>query len=159
LVRINSPLQPCGCLWQATNEEWQFSEKEGSNPAYRRGSGPVGQTGHPAQGFKHCDILIAEQLEQEGFTPFKAGRFTAEIVSKHRGEHQVRLGPGRLSRGDRPPAYTIIEIAQQLDIDLSSSVYPSKLYADVFPRPHPRGNMHVEVLSALRANHRLNWNG
>jgi hypothetical protein len=26
LERINTPLQPYGCLWQATNEEWQFRE-------------------------------------------------------------------------------------------------------------------------------------
>jgi hypothetical protein len=63
------------------------------------------------------DIVIAEQLEQEGFTPSKGGRFTAEIVSKHRSEHQIRSGLGRLRRGDRPPGYTIIEMAQQLDID------------------------------------------
>ena len=41
----------------------------------------------------------------------------AEIVSKHRSEHQIRSGLGRLRRGDRPPEYTIIEMAQQLDID------------------------------------------
>ena len=63
------------------------------------------------------DIAIAEQLEREGFTPCKGGRFTAEIVSKHRSEHQIRSGLGRLRRGDRPPGYTIIEMAQQLDID------------------------------------------
>jgi hypothetical protein len=28
-------------------------------------------------------------LEQEGFTPCRGGRFTAEIVSKHRSEHQI----------------------------------------------------------------------
>ena len=65
----------------------------------------------------HTDMAIAEQLEQEGFTPCKGGRFTAEIVSKHRSEHQIRSGLGRLRRGDRPPGYTIIEMAQQLDID------------------------------------------
>jgi hypothetical protein len=63
------------------------------------------------------DIAIAEQLEREGFTPCKGGRFTAEIVSTHRSEHQIRSGLGRLRRGDRPPGYTIIEMAQQLDID------------------------------------------
>jgi hypothetical protein len=47
----------------------------------------------------------------------QAGRFTAEIVSKHRSEHQIRSGLGRLRRGDRPPGYTIIEMAQQLDTD------------------------------------------
>jgi hypothetical protein len=26
LERINSPLRPCGCLRQETNEEWQFRE-------------------------------------------------------------------------------------------------------------------------------------
>jgi hypothetical protein len=45
------------------------------------------------------------------------GRLTAEIVSTHLSEHQVRSGLGRLRRGDRPPGYTIIEIAKQLDID------------------------------------------
>jgi hypothetical protein len=63
------------------------------------------------------DIVIAEQLEQEGFTPCKGGRFTAEIVSKRRSEHQIRSGLGRLRRGDRPRRYTIIGMAQQLDID------------------------------------------
>ncbi len=63
------------------------------------------------------DTAIAEQLEREGFTPCKGGRFTAEIISKHRSEHQIRSGLGRLRRGDRPPGYTIIEMAQQLDID------------------------------------------
>jgi hypothetical protein len=63
------------------------------------------------------DALIAEQLELEGFTPCRGGRFTAEIVSKHRSEHQIRSGLGRHRRGDRPPGYTIIEMAQQLDVD------------------------------------------
>jgi hypothetical protein len=63
------------------------------------------------------DIAIAEQLEQEGFTPCRGGRFTAEIVSKHRSEHQIRSGLGRLRHGYRPPRYTIIEMARQLDID------------------------------------------
>ena len=63
------------------------------------------------------DIVIAQHLEQEGFTPCKGGRFTAEIVSKHRSEQRIRSGLGRLRRGDRPPGYTIIEMAQQLDID------------------------------------------
>jgi hypothetical protein len=63
------------------------------------------------------DLVIDEQLEQEGFTPWKEGRFTAEIASKHRSEHQIRSGLGRLRRGDRPTGYTIVEMAQQLDID------------------------------------------
>jgi hypothetical protein len=72
------------------------------------------------------DIAIAEQLEREGFTPCKGGRFTAEIVSKHRSEHQIRSGLGRLRRGDRPLGYTIIEMAQQLDIDPQWIYYPGK---------------------------------
>jgi len=65
------------------------------------------------------DTAIAEQLEREGFTPCRGGRFTAEIVSKHRGQHQIRSGLGRLRRGERPPGYTIVEMAQQIGIDPS----------------------------------------
>jgi hypothetical protein len=63
------------------------------------------------------DTAIAEQLEREGFTPCRGGRFTAEIVSKHRGQHQIRSGLGRLRRGERPQGYTIVELAQQIGID------------------------------------------
>ena len=74
----------------------------------------------PALGARNRQFEIrydALLLEQEGFTPCKGGRFTAEIVSKHRSEHQIRSGLGRLRRGDRPPGYMIIEMAQQLGID------------------------------------------
>jgi hypothetical protein len=64
-------------------------------------------------------IAIAEKLEREGLTPCRGGRFTAEIVSKHRGQHQIRSDLGRLRRGERRPGYTIIEMAQQIGIDPS----------------------------------------
>ena len=70
-------------------------------------------------GAGQTDTAIAEQLEREGFTPCRGGRFAAEIVSKHRSQHQIRSGLGRLRRGERPPGYTIVEMAQQIGIDPS----------------------------------------
>ncbi len=59
--------------------------------------------------------FIRDHLPAHRIFGCKGGRFTAEIVSKHRSEHEIRSG---LRRGDRPPGYTIIEMAQQLDIDI-----------------------------------------
>jgi hypothetical protein len=71
------------------------------------------------------DTAIAEQLERERFAPRRGRRFTGEIVSKHRSQHQIRSGLRRLPRGERPPGYSIIEWAQQISID------PSRIYRGI----------------------------
>jgi DNA invertase Pin-like site-specific DNA recombinase len=65
------------------------------------------------------DAAIAEALNREGFRPCRGAAFTAEIVLKLRRRHQIWKGLARLRRGERPPGYTVGEMARLIGIDPS----------------------------------------
>jgi len=65
------------------------------------------------------DEGIARELNREGFFPCRGACFTRQIVLKLRCRHHVYLGLGKLRRGQRPPGYTIREMAALIRIDPS----------------------------------------
>jgi len=65
------------------------------------------------------DVTIAEQLNREGLSPCRGVAFTAVIVGKLRRRHQILMGLERLRRGERPPGYTVREMAAMIGIDPS----------------------------------------
>ena len=65
------------------------------------------------------DEAIADRLNREGYFPCRGDRFTAMIVLKLRCRHRIRVGLGKLRQGQRPPGYTIGEMARLIGIDPS----------------------------------------
>jgi DNA invertase Pin-like site-specific DNA recombinase len=65
------------------------------------------------------DDGMAEQLNREGYYPCRGDSFTAGIVLKLRCRHGVRLGLGRLRRGELPRGYTIRAMARLISVDPS----------------------------------------
>jgi DNA invertase Pin-like site-specific DNA recombinase len=63
------------------------------------------------------DEAIAEGLNQEGFYPCRGAAFTPQIVLKLRCRYDIRVGLGRLRRGDQPHGYTITAMARLLGVD------------------------------------------
>jgi DNA invertase Pin-like site-specific DNA recombinase len=63
------------------------------------------------------DEALAECLNQEGYYPCRGAAFTACIVLKLRCRYGIRVGLGRLRRGDRPKGYTITAMARILGVD------------------------------------------
>ena len=93
------------------------------------------------------DAAIAQALTSEGFRPCRGAAFTPLIVLKLRCRHRIPLGLGRLRQGERPPGYTIREMAGLIGID-PSWIYRGigkgviKIWKDerfgcyLFPRTH-----------------------
>jgi DNA invertase Pin-like site-specific DNA recombinase len=65
------------------------------------------------------DALIAEDLNREGLQPCRGASFTDKSVFKIRRRHQILRGLERLRRGERPPGYTLREMAELIGIDPS----------------------------------------
>jgi hypothetical protein len=63
------------------------------------------------------DEALAERLNQEGYFPCRGPAFTRQIVLKLRCRYGIRVGLGRLCRGDRPKGYTITDMARLLRVD------------------------------------------
>jgi DNA invertase Pin-like site-specific DNA recombinase len=68
-----------------------------------------------AQGLR--DEAIAERLNQEGFYPCRGATFTPQIVLNLRCRYTIRVGLGRLRRGDQPHGYTIAAMARLLRVN------------------------------------------
>jgi DNA invertase Pin-like site-specific DNA recombinase len=62
------------------------------------------------------DEAIAERLNQEGYLPCRGAAFTAPIVVKIRCRHGMRVGQGRIRRGDPPHGYTIQAMSRLLGV-------------------------------------------
>jgi DNA invertase Pin-like site-specific DNA recombinase len=73
----------------------------------------------------HRDEAIADRLNGEGYFPCRGARFTATIVLKFRIRHRIRLGLGKLRRGEHPAGYTIREMSRLIGID------PSWIYREI----------------------------
>jgi len=63
------------------------------------------------------DEALAERLDQEGYYPCRGAAFTPQIVLKLRSRYDIRIGLGRLRRGDQPYGYTITAMARLLEVD------------------------------------------
>jgi DNA invertase Pin-like site-specific DNA recombinase len=63
------------------------------------------------------DEALAERLNREGYFPCRGAAFTPQIVVKLRCRYGIRVGLGRIRRGDRPKGYTITAMARQLSVD------------------------------------------
>lgn len=63
------------------------------------------------------DDALAQRLNQEGYYPCRGAAFTSCIVMKLRTRYDIRIGLGRLRRGDRPHGYTITDMARFLEVD------------------------------------------
>jgi hypothetical protein len=79
------------------------------------------------------DAAAAESLNAEGFRPCRNARFTPSIVGKLRRRHRILTGLERLRRGERPPGYTVRELARLIEID------PSWIYRGI-----SRGHIRIE---------------
>jgi hypothetical protein len=65
------------------------------------------------------DAAISEARNREGFRPCRGTEFTNEIIFMIRHRHQIWKGLARLRRGERPPGYTVGEMARLIGIDPS----------------------------------------
>jgi hypothetical protein len=65
------------------------------------------------------DATIAEDLNREGLQPCRGASFTGEVILKIRRRHRILRGLERLRRGERPPGYTLREMAELIEIDPS----------------------------------------
>jgi hypothetical protein len=65
------------------------------------------------------DGRIAERLNRDGLSPCRSVAFTAVIVAKIRRRNHILMGLERLRRGERPPGYTVREMAGIIGIDPS----------------------------------------
>jgi DNA invertase Pin-like site-specific DNA recombinase len=63
------------------------------------------------------DEALAERLNREGYYPCRGAAFTPQIVVKLRCRYGIRVGLGRIRRGDRPKKYTITAMARLLRVD------------------------------------------
>lgn len=67
----------------------------------------------------HDDATIAEELNREGLQPCRGTSFTDKSIFKIRLRHRILRGLERLRRGERPPGYTLREMAELIGIDPS----------------------------------------
>jgi DNA invertase Pin-like site-specific DNA recombinase len=65
------------------------------------------------------DAAIAEDLNREGHRPCRGVAFTAVIISKLRRRHHIVMALERVRRGERPPGYTVREMASLIGVDPS----------------------------------------
>jgi len=65
------------------------------------------------------DATIAEDLNREGLRPCRGASFTGEVILKIRRRHGILRGLERLRRGERPPGYTLREMAELIGVDPS----------------------------------------
>ncbi len=65
------------------------------------------------------DEAMAARLNADGFAPCRGGEFTPGVVRKLRGRAGIRVGLGRLRGGERPPGYTMAEVARRIGVDVS----------------------------------------
>jgi DNA invertase Pin-like site-specific DNA recombinase len=65
------------------------------------------------------DAAIAHDLDREGYRPCRSPAFTPAIVAKLRRRHQLLMGLERVRRGERPPGYTLREMAELIEVDPS----------------------------------------
>jgi hypothetical protein len=65
------------------------------------------------------DATIAGDLNREGLPPCRGISFTDRSVLKIRRRHQILRGLERLRRGERPPGYTLREMAERIGVDPS----------------------------------------
>jgi hypothetical protein len=72
------------------------------------------------------DKALAERLNQEGYYPCRGDAFTPQIVLKLRCRYNIRVGLGRLRRGDRSHGYTMTAMARIL------GVHPSWIYRALY---------------------------
>jgi hypothetical protein len=79
------------------------------------------------------DATIAESLDAEGYRPCRRASFTPAIVGKLRRRHRILTGLERVRRGERPPGYTVREMAHLIGID------PSWIYRGI-----GRGRIQIE---------------
>ncbi len=79
------------------------------------------------------DTATAESLNAEGFRPCRNSSFTPAIVGKLRRRHRILTGLERVRRGERPPGYTVRELARLIGID------PSWIYRGI-----SRGHIRIE---------------
>jgi hypothetical protein len=63
------------------------------------------------------DEALAQRLNQEGYFPCRGAAFTPQIVLKLRCRYGIRVGLGRLRRGDRLHGFTIAAMARLLGVD------------------------------------------
>jgi hypothetical protein len=63
------------------------------------------------------DEALAQRLNQEGYFPCRGTAFTPQIVVKLRCRYGIRIGLGRLRRGDQPHGYTITAMARLIGVD------------------------------------------
>ena len=65
------------------------------------------------------DAAIAEDLNRGGYRPCRGAAFTAAIVSKLRRRHHIVICLEIVRRGERPPGYTVREMAGLIGVDPS----------------------------------------
>jgi DNA invertase Pin-like site-specific DNA recombinase len=65
------------------------------------------------------DEGLAARLNEEGYYPCRGAAFTRQIVLKLRCRYGIRVGLGRLRRGDQPHGYTITAMARLIEVDPS----------------------------------------
>ena len=65
------------------------------------------------------DVTIADHLNRDGYRPCRGTAFTPAIVQRLRCLHQILKGLERLRRGERPPGYTVLQVARLLKVDRS----------------------------------------
>jgi DNA invertase Pin-like site-specific DNA recombinase len=63
------------------------------------------------------DEALADRLNQEGYFLCRGAAFTPQIVLKLRSRYDIRVGLGRLRRGDQPHGYTITAMARLIEVD------------------------------------------
>ena len=126
-----------------------FSEREQQIVARLRELADTGQD----------DESLAEQLNREGFFPCHGARFTAAIVIKLRCRHGIWIGLGNLRRCSQLPGYTVAEMAQLIDIDVSwiyRSIGQGKIAIDKNRRfgcyLFPRTRVCIRNMKQLRKN-------
>jgi DNA invertase Pin-like site-specific DNA recombinase len=79
------------------------------------------------------DAAIAASLNAEGLRPCRRPSFTPAIVAKLRLRHGILTGLEQVRRGERPPGYTVREMARLIEVD------PSWIYRGI-----GRGRIRVE---------------
>jgi DNA invertase Pin-like site-specific DNA recombinase len=65
------------------------------------------------------DVAVADLLNRDGYRPCRGTAFTPAIVQRLRRLHQILKGLERLRRGERPPGYTVLQVARLLKVDRS----------------------------------------